>query len=369
MITSLKIEHFKSIEDLDIECSRINIFIGDPNTGKSNILESLGVLSFCGSLIPGNQGIQEFVRFQYLADLFTDGSLDRDVKISIKNKTDAGVIYDSILIKPESSEYKFFKDTYNETDKEKWDNTVPHIAPKQNIGPTSQSVGSLPLVITLRNNGQFSKQGDYQKSKLRNFHPIKFYRFHEQVDFNDQSTDEFKPPYGRNLVHFINAHKKLQEMVGNILKDEGYRLLLKPWENKIEIIRDSDFISRAFPYFLMSDTLQRIIFYLITIRSNENATLVFEEPESHSFPYYTKNLGEIIALDKKNQYFIATHNPYLLYAIISKAPKEDVNVFITFMDKKKYQTKVKKLEFDSVTELLKSDPFLNLHIFLDEDKG
>ena len=46
MIKNLEIENFKSIKHLKLDCKRINLFIGEPNTGKSNILESFGILSF-----------------------------------------------------------------------------------------------------------------------------------------------------------------------------------------------------------------------------------------------------------------------------------------------------------------------------------
>lgn len=41
MIGNLGIRNFKSIKDLDLDCRRVNLFIGEPNTGKSNILEVL----------------------------------------------------------------------------------------------------------------------------------------------------------------------------------------------------------------------------------------------------------------------------------------------------------------------------------------
>ena len=47
MIENLSIKNFKSIKDLSIDCKRINLFIGEPNAGKSNILEALGVMSWC----------------------------------------------------------------------------------------------------------------------------------------------------------------------------------------------------------------------------------------------------------------------------------------------------------------------------------
>jgi predicted ATP-dependent endonuclease of OLD family len=49
VITKLKIERFKSIRALALDCRRINLFIGEPNVGKSNILDALGLLSWCGS--------------------------------------------------------------------------------------------------------------------------------------------------------------------------------------------------------------------------------------------------------------------------------------------------------------------------------
>ena len=45
MIKNLEIKNFKSIKHLKLDCKRINLFIGEPNTGKSNILETLGILS------------------------------------------------------------------------------------------------------------------------------------------------------------------------------------------------------------------------------------------------------------------------------------------------------------------------------------
>ena len=44
LIKNLHIKNFKSVHDLSLECDRINIFIGKPNAGKSNILEAISLL-------------------------------------------------------------------------------------------------------------------------------------------------------------------------------------------------------------------------------------------------------------------------------------------------------------------------------------
>lgn len=45
MIKSVSIDHFKSIHNLTVDLGRINVFLGANGSGKSNILESLGIVS------------------------------------------------------------------------------------------------------------------------------------------------------------------------------------------------------------------------------------------------------------------------------------------------------------------------------------
>ncbi|MDD1607355.1 MAG: AAA family ATPase, partial [Methylococcaceae bacterium] len=41
MITELKIENYKSIQDLTLDVGRVNVLIGENGCGKSNILEAI----------------------------------------------------------------------------------------------------------------------------------------------------------------------------------------------------------------------------------------------------------------------------------------------------------------------------------------
>ena len=74
MIDTFDIKGFKSIRNIHLDCKRINLFIGEPNTGKSNILEALGFLSWCGR--GGN--LRDYVRFETVQHLFYDGIVDPD---------------------------------------------------------------------------------------------------------------------------------------------------------------------------------------------------------------------------------------------------------------------------------------------------
>ena len=43
MITKIAIESFKSLEQVEVELGRVNVFIGANGSGKSNLLEAIGV--------------------------------------------------------------------------------------------------------------------------------------------------------------------------------------------------------------------------------------------------------------------------------------------------------------------------------------
>jgi len=138
--------------------------------------------------------------------------------------------------------------------------------------------------------------------------------------------------------------------------------VMKPQTREFAIQKHKDGIVTEFPFEVMSDTFQRVLFYEAAMVSNKDAVLVFEEPEAHAFPFYTKHLGEQLALDETNQYFIATHNPYLLSAVVEKAKKDEVGVFITYWQN--HETKVKILTGDELSRLMDEDPFLGIEHLL-----
>ena len=76
MVRQVHIENFKSIKQLNINCKRINLIIVQPNTGKSNILEALSLLS--SDVIEKNK----VVRFRELSNLFYDNNVSHKVIVA-----------------------------------------------------------------------------------------------------------------------------------------------------------------------------------------------------------------------------------------------------------------------------------------------
>jgi len=319
MIQTLEIENFKSIKHLKMDCKRINLFIGEPNTGKSNILESLGLLSYP---YYGDK-LKQYVRFETMSNLFFDDNIEEKIKIRVDPRI-FHVEFQNGRFRGYFQGAEAFEENYD---------------------------GTTNFRYSLSDLGLF-----------------KYYKFEVRESFPRLESEFLLPPSASNLLALILTHKNLKRLVGQLFETCGLRVVLKPQGGKIEVQKELEDIIISHPYSLVSDTLLRVIFHLVAIETNKNSIIMFEEPEAHAFPYYTKYLAERIAMDKNNnQYFISTHNPYLLLSILEKAPKDDVGIFITYSEN--YQTKVKPLSEKGKREILDAevDAFFNIERFLGEE--
>lgn len=319
----LRIRNFKSIKYLKLDCTRLNLFIGEPNTGKSNILEALGLLSHQWY---GN--ISQFVRFEVMTDLFYDRVLEEPLSVSFDEKT---------------LRVKFKDGNFNGV---------------LEIEPAPQKTSSSHVFT-------YGFPGGHSATRHEALKEFKSYRFIKLSEFRNQQSDFLQPPHGDNLLAVIMSRKRLRRVLNDLFGKFGYRPVFRPQEGKIEILKELEDVIFSLPYSLASETLQRLVFYLAAMHSNKDSTLTFEEPEAHAFPYHTKYLAERIALDKNNnQYFIATHNPYFLMSILEKAPNREVAIFVTTL--RHYQTKVKSLTKKQKEEILEMglDVFFEIKKFL-----
>ncbi|MDZ7291480.1 MAG: AAA family ATPase [candidate division KSB1 bacterium] len=322
MIKTLEIKNFKSIKHLKLDCKRVNVLIGKPNTGKSNILESAGIFS----LPYAYANLKDIVRFENMTNLFHDQDVSEKIEIS----TEA----DRFEITFENGWFKV-----NSEDRE----------------------GKIKIAFECGYDGR----GDAKKIKIaspRNV-PFKFYRFTAIDRFDRPESDFLTPPKGENLLQILLTNKEARKMASDIFSEYGLKILLRTQEFKIEVQKEVEEVIVSYPYALVSDTLQRVVFHLVAIETNKDSIIIFEEPEAHSFPYYTKFLAERIALDESNQYFISTHNPYFLLSVLEKISKDDIGIVITYLDE--FQTKIKALIQEEMPEILDLDAsvFFNLDRF------
>jgi len=333
MIKKLHIKNFKSIKDLEIDCARVNVFIGEPNTGKSNILEAVGIFSIGHEETPikSYNSIKKFIRARNTIDLFYEKNIEDEISILAWYPYLGSDIFTMKYVDRE-----FVGTCTNDK--------------------TNRTLIEIHLDNRLRNN-QVPKY--FYPPAI----PIRYYVFKSQNRFKNESLDYLNPPYGDNLLKLIETHVSLDEIANSFFLKFGFNLSLKTYlsRNLIEVTRvKTGRSSFDLPYSLTSDTLQRIVFYLAAIMTSKDASIILEEPEAHTFPYYTQFLSEKIAKDTGNQFFLSTHNPYFLKTLMEKTPKDDLSIFVTFYQD--YQTKIYKLTNQEISEYMESGESLFIQI-------
>lgn len=329
MIQKLSIKNYKSLKNIELSCKKLNVFIGEPNSGKSNIIEALGLMSQ-GILRTddGNKGgaiSKDLIRYNNIGDLFFDFDINRPIE----------VLADGIG----------YRLTYAVRDGIPEDQFHFEIIPKVDE----------PL-FSIAHNGMIFKQRANIDTAFR------LYEYKRLRKFIVNYFPHLSPPYGENLPTLLLSNKEFRSWVSELFQRKSFKLTLKPAENEINMSKVVDDEIYSYPYPAISETLQRIVFYMLAIMSNKDSVLLFDEPDSNTFPFYTGLLGEAIALDETNQFFLTTHNPYLLFGLIEKSKKEDINVCVVTM--KDYETKVTVLSEAQISEVLS----LNVDVFLNLDR-
>ena len=350
-IHTLRIQNFKSIKDVEMKPRRVNIIIGEPNVGKSNILEAMSLL---GGMVYNKEGgrfMEGQIRYQDLRNLFYDDNWSEKIEVLANENwvakvyqiresigVDFGKIYEHgsieisyyAMIDITGSVYGFKNITKKEIDTPS--GPIPH------------------------------PDNDFTTKK---------YAFVKQYEYGSSYTESYlRPPFGDNMLDVLQKSGAMfRKEIANLFKPYGLNFAVRVAERKFEIQKNIDGYVYNYPYSSTADTLQRLIFYLAAIESNDDAVILLEEPEAHSFPVYVSQLGRRIVASRNNQFFVATHSPYLITEILEEMLTNDelapeLAMFVAYYED--YQTKVRQLDDDEVRAIRADglDVFYNMARFV-----
>jgi AAA15 family ATPase/GTPase len=332
LIKYVEISNFKSIRHLELkDCKRINLFIGYPNVGKSNIIEALSL--FTVPYLREGDNLNKLIRAESKFELFFDAKIDTCFV------TDGSSVAE---IKTNSS----------------------FVLRHEDIGIEKQFFLSPKLNLSKRTYSNIDDGEDYWHGNLKK------YTFKANQNWISDSELSLLPPYGENLIDVLTNNVNLVEVKSWIkqeFKKFGLEYVIDKASNSLKLQRRlNDGEVLQLPYSSIADTLQRIIFYKTAIASNTDAVLLFEDPEAHAFPPYIKTVTNDIANSKSNQFFIATHSPIIVDEFIEDAEIcKELAIYI--VDFKNGETIVKRLTNDDLDEIFNHDIdlFFDLERYLD----
>ncbi len=322
----VSIKNFKSVDSVVLsDCRRINVLIGRPNVGKSNILEALALFDVPYMVNTANKSIKNIVRIENTADIFHNGQYSTPVTVStddniltVRRSSHNGLAID-ISLQGEVSKFSFTPSLVLSTKKE-------------------QTV--LPDILSY-------------------FFPKHFVPESSNVGF-------LLPPTGGNLMETVANLPELKSNLGELFQGYGLRMMFDSGTQQIKAMRANGHDMFLVPFSSLADSLQRLIFYKAAIESNRNKVICFEEPEAHTFPPYISNIVNDIISAETNQFFITTHSPYVMTSLLERAG-DDMAVYIVDMDNN--STIVKRLTETQLQEAYDNgiDMFYNIETYLTND--
>jgi len=308
MIERIHIKNFKSLNDLDINVGRINLFIGENGSGKSNLLEALVFVSAYQS----NKLDNEFLVSRGLRvpeptlmrSAFEEENKNKSIKISVGQENDLG----NYEFENDNSEYSQWKRVECSTDEE------GRLAISDNNFETNSTIQKYL-------NGRYSQIG------IQNF----LIYSPENTALRTFEKEGQIQPLGINGEGLL----KLLKVVNNY-EDKSYiktiveSLQLFDWFEGIKISDDSSFgeqkltIKDKYLYKVIDQRSTNegflfILFYitLIVAKETPKAFAIDNIDASLNPKLCTKLMTIICDLAKKydKQIFLTTHNPAILDGI------------------------------------------------------
>jgi predicted ATPase len=369
MIEKIHIENFKSIQNLDLELGRVNVFIGENGSGKTNILEAIGV---CRAAYQNNLentylasiGIRNAINTKEFKSGFNLENISQTIKFTVTEKGNDSIFElngnsDTLQIEKTSGtignllmQNLLERLIENESNTEEEKNIFQEKIKKALIEDKKYAESTQDTINS--NNSLITGLIKYKNPDSDYFHYAIFCPENTQL----RSTDE-KPhlrPIGVKGEGLLNYLSSMVEEKPEIFEDIKKHLNLFGWFKDFEIYKDV--LSGASKVKLSDKYLAEgvktldlrnanegflfVLFYLTLFISKDTPKFfAIDNFDNALNPKLCKELLIIItqiAKENDKQVIFTTHNPAVLDGL--NLNDEEQKLFTVFRSKKTGETKV-----------------------------
>ncbi|MEM5830100.1 MAG: AAA family ATPase [Candidatus Aenigmatarchaeota archaeon] len=325
MKLELLIKNFKSIKEIKAELAEVNILIGPPNAGKSNILEAIHLYG-----IPARANFigSEYVKyfdFKVIRgfetnnfSIFRDNDYSNIIELKIGNKDLLRISYSK------DKNNIIFND----------DVSLERITTELTILYRYEN-----FIKNFR--GEKYKYGYFNKFLLPNF----------------GNLETILARNVKNIIKKINNNiKKYNVLIAKYGTSNDKALIFTYTGSETPIIYpipidEIENIAQSIQYFILFSTaLYSLENFGEVIRDEDiNIVALFEEPDAHMFPILIEEFIDILKEVEHLNVIITTHNPHTLIRSIDKIPKDKIKTFV--VHREEGYTNMTEIDIDKLRDI------------------
>lgn len=300
MLTKLTIKNCKSIEEAELNFSKINLLIGPNGSGKSSVLESVGIMAFREGIpeystsknpLPSRGVITEVLGgMSSFEDVVHDHDTDRKILIS-------GELENSIISAIEvnvgrgGGERKITVQGSLESSVDDEISRIFHIL------KTNRRIARLLSGVT----------ADTSKIYTDNAHQLFYYAcYRSEFQENIRMVQEFYSRYGLHNLRWVPTERQGEYEI----------IATTPQGVDVNLADAGAGLAALFPIVVA------LSFY------PKGSTVFIEHPEMHLHPKLQYELAEFFLMtsEKRNyQLIIETHSEHLLYGLLNAVAQKHLN--------------------------------------------